>query len=78
MQKPQTQQVVQYTPSYAEVGVVAQHGHFIEVRTPDPDVPDGPWSRVWLTRQAAQTLLEWLPRALQEQDGILHRNEVSA
>jgi hypothetical protein len=57
----------QYTPSYAELGIVAEAGCLIEVRAPDADDMRTRWPRIWLTPDAATQLLEWLPRAIEVQ-----------
>jgi hypothetical protein len=60
----------EYAPSYSELGVIAQHERLIEVRTPDPDAPNNMsgWLRVYLTPDAAASLLAWLPKAIAMQD----------
>jgi len=63
----------QYSPSFADLGVRAQAGRLIEVRTPDAlgyrssDGHPTQWTRCWLTPKAAEKLLAWLPDAIAEQ-----------
>lgn len=57
----------QFSPSFKDLGLVAQAGRLIELRAPDPDQPASKWARIWLTPDAAQALLNWLPDAIAEQ-----------
>jgi hypothetical protein len=56
----------QYDRSYKDLGVLAENGCMIELRTPDPDAIRAEWPRIWLTVEAAEKLLNWLPEAIAE------------
>lgn len=53
--------------SCADVGVLAQPGRLIEIRAREPGVHPSrcEWDRVYITPEAADTLVEWLEEAIE-------------
>lgn len=70
--KPVTQLPREYSSSCASAGVIAQRGRLIEIRLRD-DSGSAHWPRYHLTADAAEFLIEHLPKALEfalgEDDG---------
>jgi hypothetical protein len=64
MGKPEIVPPRKFDRSYAKLGVIAVPGKLVEVRTPNPD-GGHTWPRIYLDEQAARSLMEWLPEALE-------------